>query len=257
MLLQRRVAKASAVSNTAPQEINSYDMDEQFWAQANQEAAQQHGDELKKFGNKANSQDQSEEPKLTYDAGFFDDAADDGFGPDMQDDDFEDAQEQFAPDSGETPKSPRAEATTANDIQMDLLEQRRARPDYINYAKRAKRVDVKLLKDNIWTELDLAAPIAIEKTAQPDAEESVRQSMAPRQSLGAAEEEGRKFTTVLKGLRKAYPEKARNDISVSMAFIALLHICNEEGLKLNSTDKLDDLYIMNDITIDRATIESY
>ena len=36
-----------------------------------------------------------------------------------------------------------------------LLRARRARPDYVNYAKTAKKVDVKKLKDNLWTKLDI------------------------------------------------------------------------------------------------------
>ena len=31
---------------------------------------------------------------------------------------------------------------------------KRARPDYVQYAKKAKRVDVKRLKENIWTSLE-------------------------------------------------------------------------------------------------------
>ena len=34
-------------------------------------------------------------------------------------------------------------------------QMRRARPQFINYAKKAKRVDVKKLKENIWKELGL------------------------------------------------------------------------------------------------------
>jgi condensin complex subunit 2 len=30
----------------------------------------------------------------------------------------------------------------------------RARPEFVNYAKKAKRVDVKKLKENIWRELE-------------------------------------------------------------------------------------------------------
>jgi hypothetical protein len=36
-----------------------------------------------------------------------------------------------------------------------LLRARRARPDYVNYAKTAKKVDVKRLKDNLWAKLDI------------------------------------------------------------------------------------------------------
>ena len=35
---------------------------------------------------------------------------------------------------------------------------RRVRPETVNYAKRAKRVDVRKLKDNIWRGLDIVAP---------------------------------------------------------------------------------------------------
>jgi hypothetical protein len=44
--------------------------------------------------------------------------------------------------------------------EQDLLaatqgQTRRVRPEVVNYAKRAKRVDVKKLKENIWKNLDI------------------------------------------------------------------------------------------------------
>lgn len=35
---------------------------------------------------------------------------------------------------------------------------RRVRPEFVNYAKRAKRVDVRKLKENIWKGLDIKIP---------------------------------------------------------------------------------------------------
>ena len=35
---------------------------------------------------------------------------------------------------------------------------RRVRPQYVNYAKKAKRVDVRKLKENIWKSLDIEPP---------------------------------------------------------------------------------------------------
>lgn len=35
---------------------------------------------------------------------------------------------------------------------------KRTRPDYVKYTKRAKRVDVKKLKDSIWKGLEIFAP---------------------------------------------------------------------------------------------------
>jgi condensin complex subunit 2 len=47
--------------------------------------------------------------------------------------------------------------------EQDLLastqgQSRRVRPQFVNYAKRAKRVDVRKLKDNIWKGLKIVVP---------------------------------------------------------------------------------------------------
>lgn len=47
--------------------------------------------------------------------------------------------------------------------EQDLLaatqgQTRRVRPEFVNYAKRAKRVDVRKLKDNIWKGLNIVLP---------------------------------------------------------------------------------------------------
>jgi condensin complex subunit 2 len=47
--------------------------------------------------------------------------------------------------------------------EQDLLastegRSRRVRPEFVNYAKRAKRVDVRKLKDNIWKGLKIVIP---------------------------------------------------------------------------------------------------
>lgn len=44
---------------------------------------------------------------------------------------------------------------------------KRTRPDYVKYTKRAKRVDVKRLKDSIWKGLEIFAP-PIEGEAEDD-----------------------------------------------------------------------------------------
>lgn len=52
--------------------------------------------------------------------------------------------------------------------EQDLLaatqgQTRRVRPEFVNYAKRAKRVDVRKLKENIWKGLDIVV-----SKAKPD-----------------------------------------------------------------------------------------
>jgi condensin complex subunit 2 len=54
-------------------------------------------------------------------------------------------------------------AGTADPGEQDLLastqgKTRRVRPEFINYAKRAKRVDVRKLKENIWKGLKIPTP---------------------------------------------------------------------------------------------------
>jgi len=54
-------------------------------------------------------------------------------------------------------------AGTADPGEQDLLagtqdKTRRVRPEFVNYTKRAKRVDVRKLKENIWRGLKIPTP---------------------------------------------------------------------------------------------------
>ena len=48
-------------------------------------------------------------------------------------------------------------------------------------------------------------------------------------------EDARQFSQVISGLQKSYPRDKMEDISTSFCFICLLHLANEQGLKLEST----------------------
>jgi condensin complex subunit 2 len=52
--------------------------------------------------------------------------------------------------------------------------------------------------------------------------------------------EARQFSQVINGLQKTYPKEKMEDISTSFCFICLLHLANEQGLKLESTVMEDD-----------------
>ena len=47
-------------------------------------------------------------------------------------------------------------------------------------------------------------------------------------------EDARQFSQVISGLQKSYPRDKMEDISTSFCFICLLHLANEQGLKLES-----------------------
>lgn len=82
---------------------------------------------------------------------FHDDFDDDGDGPGFDDVDDGGGIGSVAPDE------PDLMATLAG-------SSRRIRPQYVNYTKKAKRVDVRKLKENIWKNLYIKVP----KQQDPD-----------------------------------------------------------------------------------------
>lgn len=122
---------------------------------------------------------------------------------------------------------------------------KRIRPEYVNYAKKAKRVDVRKLKENIWKEL----AIVVEDDDEDKEEEEDDSHGPPTPKAGEPDEmqldkapvqmkrdptDPRSFDAVLAGLRKLYPKDRMEEISTSFCFICLLHLANEEGLKIRT-----------------------
>ncbi|KAI5465947.1 condensin complex subunit 2/barren [Mariannaea sp. PMI_226] len=224
-------SRGGTVFGTTPQENQPEgEMDEAFWA--NQKAPLQ-------------NMEDTALPEGDYDANFF---QDDGMpfpGGDADEDDdleFADAREHFSPGTegqlgltetggitallnGETITHTGAFGTTL------VTQTRRVRPEYVQYARVAKKVDVRRLKEEIWKGMgieQLEAP-----KSQPDA---------------PTEEEPLKFTEVMNNLQSVYPKPVMDDISTSFCFICLLHLANEKGLSIEKTDDLSELNIRKDWT---------
>ena len=89
-----------------------------------------------------------------FGGGFDDDGGFDGEGRNMPEDDGE--QDLLAATQGQT---------------------RRVRPELVNYARRAKRVDVRKLKDNIWKGLGIVVPK--DKEEEEDDTSMVSNSLCP------------------------------------------------------------------------------
>merc|ERR1712066_596340 len=102
--------------------------------------------------------------------------------------------------------------------------------------KTAKRVDVERIKSVAWNIL-----------TQASNEEKENRSGSPEKQVDqeVREEAGTKFSTLYKTLK--HPSKIgrtmSENLSVPLAFIALLHLCNEENLSLTSKDEMDDFSI--------------
>jgi len=83
---------------------------------------------------------------IPFNTQFFHDDYDDGDGPGF--DDVDDGGGIGSTALGAEGDEPDLMATLAG-------SSRRVRPQYVNYTKKAKRVDVRKLKENIWKSLDI------------------------------------------------------------------------------------------------------
>ncbi|ORX52410.1 barren [Hesseltinella vesiculosa] len=99
---------------------------------------------------------------------------------------------------------------------------KKVKPPFMDYAKKAKRVDVKKLKENLWKALTLPPP----EQAQEQVTAVVHGEL--------------KFTEVIHNLKKMYPVKVMRDISVPFCFICLLHLANEKNLSITGMNQGDD-----------------
>eukprot|EP00899_Mesostigma_viride_P029495 jgi/Mesvir1/9730/Mv12196-RA.1 len=95
----------------------------------------------------------------------------------------------------------------------------------VNYARAAKQVDVRALKQVLWESLQRAA------------------SMQPQE--GTAAEQGLSFQQLLRGFQQPCPAGMLQDISVHLCFICVLHLANEHGLAIVDRPDLTELYVRN------------
>ncbi|EIW79209.1 barren [Coniophora puteana RWD-64-598 SS2] len=184
------------------------EIDEKFWAQTAADEAAGRVPEGDETGDVA-----------PFNTQFLQDDYDDGPG-------FDDIYEGDAPaveDAGEQDLL----AATAGRI-------RRVRPETVNYAKRAKRVDVRKLKENIWKGLDI-------KLAEKKEEDEDEDDMDVDDDPEATDPtEARTFDNVISSLQQSYPKDKMEEISTSFCFICLLHLANEQGLKIRTNEPIPD-----------------
>lgn len=101
----------------------------------------------------------------------------------------------------------------------------------VAYATRAKKVDVKQLKVDLWDTID---------TLNPDVEEVIEIS----DNEGAEEEAKVSLTGSIRITQEQNPHASEEEvITVPFYFICMLHLANEKGLELHSSQELDDISI--------------
>ncbi|KAJ2547228.1 hypothetical protein EV175_005305 [Coemansia sp. RSA 1933] len=111
------------------------------------------------------------------------------------------------------------------------------KPLYVNYARRAKRVNVKKLKDNIWREMANGA--RRKSTASGDVDVASGND-------DVLIEGKQTFSGVLGSLKNVYSREKLDDLSISFCFICLLHLANERNLRIEGDEMLRDLVISQD-----------
>ncbi|CAL8347653.1 unnamed protein product [Lota lota] len=98
----------------------------------------------------------------------------------------------------------------------------------ISYAKTAKKMDMKKLKNSMWTLL----------TGSRD------KSKEDSQPAETSEVAGEKvFSETTNSLLQSLPNAMAQNLSVPLAFVALLHLANEKNLELVKVDDMSDIII--------------
>ncbi|ESZ98914.1 putative Condensin complex subunit 2 [Sclerotinia borealis F-4128] len=235
-------AKPGAFGQNKENDIPEGEIGDDYWARK-EEPAQTLEDEAPPHGD--------------YDANFF---QDDGLAmPGGMDDDddmeFADAREQFSP-GAERQGAGGIDGITAilnagaqgvdgeeGAFGTQLVTQsRRLRPEYVQYARVAKKVDVRRLKEELWKGIGFSEP------EQPDTSLSASHLPTPSLKMPTDENETLQFTAVMQNLQAVYPKQVMSDISTSYCFICLLHLANEKGLVIEKKEGLMELDIRKDPT---------
>ncbi|KAJ3030194.1 UNVERIFIED_CONTAM: hypothetical protein HDU68_009835 [Siphonaria sp. JEL0065] len=105
---------------------------------------------------------------------------------------------------------------------------KKIKANYIHFAKTQKKVDIKKLKENLWSNL-------IDLTGDDDDDEQ-HEVHPPMQTET-------NFKNVVHGLSSQYTSDKMSDISVAFCFICLLHLANEKNLSVVNNGELNDLKI--------------
>ncbi|CAG8972402.1 hypothetical protein HYALB_00007156 [Hymenoscyphus albidus] len=233
-------SKFGNIGHVKEEEAPEGEMDEAFWARKEGPAGA----------------DEEAAPQGDYDANFF---QDDGLpmagGMDDDDDmEFADARDHFSPGAEERGEggmngvnnvlngsmTQTADGEGAFGIQL-VTQSRRLRPEYVQYARVATKVDVRRLKEELWRGMgikgldDTPLEVLPARTTAP---------LEPKKG----EDGSLKFTSVMQNLKSVYPKNTLNDISTSYCFICVLHLANEKGLVIEKKEGLMELDIRVDPT---------
>ncbi|XP_049687244.1 condensin complex subunit 2 isoform X2 [Accipiter gentilis] len=122
--------------------------------------------------------------------------------------------------------------TTYGELNL-IAEPQKVNKIAIQYAKTAKKMDMKRLKKSMW---DILTNAEKKETVaeMEDAEKEEDTSMVAGEKV---------FSSITKELLHRLPSVMVNNLSVPLAFACLLHLANEKNLKLEGTEDLSDVLV--------------
>ncbi|XP_034096510.1 condensin complex subunit 2-like, partial [Gymnodraco acuticeps] len=151
------------------------------------------------------------------------------FCPGLQGGDSDDDAEGFADDpSAESLPPPSLEDITTYGEQDLVPEPHRVNKIEINYAKTAKKMDMKRLKNGMWSLL----------TESPDKPSQETDAVEKTEVFGE-----KAFSQTTQILLQRLPNTMAQNLSVPLAFVALLHLANEKNLELVKVEDMSDIII--------------
>ncbi|XP_014800951.1 PREDICTED: condensin complex subunit 2 [Calidris pugnax] len=124
-----------------------------------------------------------------------------------------------------------ADITTYGELNL-IAEPQKVNKIAIQYAKTAKKMDMRRLKKNMWDLL--TDEQKKEKAAEEDAEKEEDISVVAGEKV---------FSSITKELLHRLPSVMAKNLSVPLAFACLLHLANEKNLKLEGTEDLSDVLV--------------
>ncbi|KAM6180265.1 condensin complex subunit 2 isoform 2-T2 [Erethizon dorsatum] len=131
-----------------------------------------------------------------------------------------------AQENGDTPEG-HVNITTYGESNL-VAEPQKVNKIEIHYAKTAKKMDMKKLKQSMWRLL----------TELPRKEASAEVAGAP---VGLASD--KMLSGLAKDLQQSLPPTMAQNLSIPLAFACLLHLANEKNLKLEGTQDLSDVLV--------------
>ncbi|XP_055474495.1 condensin complex subunit 2 [Psammomys obesus] len=139
-----------------------------------------------------------------------------------------------AQENGHISESQGIDITTYGESNL-VAEPQKVNKIEIHYAKTAKKMDMKKLKQNMWSLLTEFST----KEAVTEANHS------ENGKEGAPEEvaDEKKLSGLTKDLQKRLPPVMAQNLSIPLAFACLLHLANEKNLKLQGTEDLSDVLV--------------